>query len=705
MLVGKRNPINIPSGINKDDNALTSLIYTDAKNIRFYKGFPETNGGHVQALYNNLQTLSGVPRTIFNYISSDGVEHILIGTHTRLYTFEDGNLYNITPLSTTSTAIPNSLATNWAELATNPISTTNGSTVVGVAYSPLIKDIFRIGDFIKISGVIGTIGGISFTYINGIQTITGIDNTNIYFTVAISASSTASGGGSSAILSTQIITVTQTAHGFLDEDRIKIRQAMDFGGFVAADLNIENIIRYINANTYSYYLNQTVNFAISSVTSGGGALTEVQGQIPAGNCTFSLDVGYGGGPYGAGPYGTGKAFIGGYELPRIWSIDRYSDIDRAADGVVLTPGDQGKIYEWYGDLNTAPTQITGSPGAVNYVFVGNNQIISFGDSNIVNRVKTSDGLSKNNWTPGPTSTAFQGEIQGAGRLITHSYVKNQFLLFTLSAVYKMYYVGKPGGIWVIEELTTSDGILSPRSVIQLGDAVAWAGQNDFYIYNGSVLSQIPNNNLKQWFLTNINSDKYYLSFARRVIQFNEIRWFFAAGNAAEPDTQIVWNYQDGIFFNDSGIIRTASEEPQNPVRSQYLATGSCDGSIPSTLYEHEVGYSDNLNNMKGYLYSNYASIGEGDLNMQLSRIIPSNQLLPIGSINTGQSLYNLTINSKYYDGHQNPIVNGPFFVNGFTEKIDTRVVGRQRQYVYNFDGQQGFRIQITYEEIKPSTIR
>lgn len=697
MLVGSRNIINIPPGVNKDDNTLTSLTYTDAQSIRFYNSFPETIGGWLSVNYSNQQTLSGVPRTIFSYTDSSGTEHILIGTNTRLYSFENGGLYNITPLVTGTTAIANSLTTNYSALANNPVSTTSGSRVIGLAYSPLTRGIFQIGDLISVSGVAGTTGGIAAAAINGEHSITNVDATKIYFVVTPTASSTATGGGAGVVLSTRVINVAQVAHGFANGDRIKILAAAGFRGFAAGDLNIESVIRDVSVNAYSYYLYTATVFATSSGGTGGAATT-VQGQITAGNCTFSPGLGYGGGPYSAGSYGTAKMFTSGYKLPRIWSIDRYGD------GVVLTPGDQGKVYEWDGDLDIAPTILLNSPATANYVFVGNNQVITFGYNGVDNRVKTSDGIDNTNWTPGPTSTAFQGEIQSAGRLIAHSYVKDQFLLFTQAKVFVMIYIGLPE-IWLIKELTSADGLLSPKSVVQIGDAVAWVGQSDFYIYNGSVLSTIPNNNVKQWFFQNINAGKYYLSFARRVIQFNEVRWFAPFGGATEPDTQIVWNYQEGYFFNDSGITRTASEEPQNPTRNQYMAKGSCDGSITSTLYQHEIGYTEDGANMTGSLTSNFANIGEGDYIQKVGRIIPSNALLPVGNINMGQDLYTMTVNAKDYDGQQNSVAFGPYSINGFTQKIDTRIAGRQRQYVYSFSGTQGFRLQKTFEEIKPSTAR
>lgn len=697
MLVGARQLLNIPPGVNKNDNTYTAINYTDADKIRFNQGLPETIGGWVSAAFSNAQALTGVPRTIYSYIANTGIENTLIGTHKRLYVLSSNNLYNITPLVTGTTAIANSLSTNYATLANNPVSTTISSRVVTVAYATLTQGIFAVGDIISISGVAGTIGGIAAATINGSHAITEISATRISFVVATTATSTASGGGAAVVLATRVITVAQIAHGFINGDRIKILGAANTGGLLAADINIENIIRNVSINAYSYYLNQTTNFATSAVTGGGGAGVTVQGQIAAGNCTFSPGLGYGGGNYSAGTYGTAKTFQAGYILPRIWSIDRYGD------GVVLTPGNQGGLYEWDGNVNIAPTIVLNSPSAINYCFVANNQIVTFGASNTPNLVKTSDTLDDTNWTIDATSTAFEAQIQGASRLISHSFIKDQWLLFTESAVFTMVYIGKPD-IWIIQELTNADGLIAPHAVTQVNDAVVWWGHKDFYTYNGSVLSQIDNNTLKNWAFANINPGKYYLSFVRKVAGFNSLIWYAPFGGSAEPNTSIDWNYQEGHWTN--GLMdRTCAEEPHNPARPQWMAYGVCDAATPTTLYKQEVGYTADGSNLEGYLYSNYAQIVEGNLLQQITRIITSPLILPLGTSNMGQSLYSFTINAKNYDAASTFTSFGPFNVTGFTQKIETRVVGRQRQYVINFSTQIGFRIQKMYEELKPTSQR
>ncbi len=700
-MLGNRSIINIPPGVNKEDNTLTSFIYTDADKIRFYQGLPEKIGGWVQVVSTNTQTLTGVPRTIYSYIDNNGLEHVLIGTNTRLYSFENGAYYNITPLVTSTTAIANSLKTNFGTLANNPIITSTGSNVVTIPITPFSIGTFKQGDIITLSGVTGNPGGIANANLTGLFSINTVLPSAILINAKnnVVATSGVTGGGNAVVVATQVISVSQMAHGFSNGDRIKILAATAFGGFTIGDLNVEAVIRNVTTNAYDYYLTQSTDFATSSVSNGGGASTTVQGQIAAGTCSFAPISGYGGGLYGKGTYGTGKPFSEGFFPPQIWSIDRYGD------SVVMTPGNQGGVYQWMGDINTAPVLITNAPAAVDYLFVAQaeNVIVTFGAGGTTGRILTSDSSDITNWTVSGTSLVFDRTIQGAATLIAHSYVKGQYLLFTANAVYTMFFVDKPD-IWVIRLLTETDGLIGQNAVMALPDTVVWQGSNDLYIYNGSVISQIQNNTLLHWMFDNINWTYAGICFARKVMEFNEVWWFFPTGTNTECDSYIIWNYQEGHFTNGR-LSRTAAETPTNPTREQYLANGSCTGSPASALYQHETGYSDNTSSMTGSLTTNYAVMDQGDYVQNISAIIPSNYLLPIGTVDSGQDLYTLTVNTKDYDGQVTPRVFGSYNVSTTSRKIDVRISGRQRQYIYNFSNTTGFRIEKSYEMGKPYTVR
>src|SRR4249920_31681 len=162
MLTSRRNPIIIPPGVDKDDNAYTTFQWTDADKIRFYRNYPQKIGGWDAIVYGNSQTLRGVPRNVWSFIDNNGVEHVLIGTNSGLYSYEGGGLFNITPLVTATTAIANSLSTNFTTpLANNPVTTTINTKTITLAIGSTVATVSRMGDFVLVSGVAGAVGGIA----------------------------------------------------------------------------------------------------------------------------------------------------------------------------------------------------------------------------------------------------------------------------------------------------------------------------------------------------------------------------------------------------------------------------------------------------------------------------------------------------------------------------------------------------------------
>lgn len=702
MLAAKRKPITIPPGVNKDDNAYTSFQWSDADKIRFYKDYPQMIGGWTELTNGSNQTLDGVIRSIYAFIDPIGIEHILIGTHTRLYSYEQNGYYNITPLVTTTTPIANSLRTFYGTLNNDPLSFTTGSNIItiDVSSAPFTIKTFKVNDFINISGA-SNIDGFDP---NGTFPVASVDtlNNTISYLSGHTFATTGSGGGAAVVLTTRVLRVDQIAHGFSDGDRIKITGSAAIGGFAASDINIESVIRDVSTSNYSYYLtvaDSSGNFATSYVTGVGGLSVAVQGQIAAGNCPFQQALGYGTLLYGASTYGTPRTgSTANFLYPRIWSFDRYND------SVVLTPGNQEGIYLWAGDVATAPVLQTagGAPTAVNYVTVMNSQVVVFGANGAGNSILSTSDIS--NWsTTDPAITAFSGEVLDAGRLIASEYCKGQYVIFTTDTVHKMTFVGAPD-IWLVEDIMTSDGLLGPQAADSIQDNVIWVGQNNFYIYNGAFVSIIPNNSLNEWFFTNLNPAHYYHSFCHKSVEFNEIWWFAPFGSSEEPDNYVIWNWQEGHFTNGT-MQRTASENPTNPNRKQFMAWGQCSPAISGIMYQHEIDFSDNGNNMVGSLTSNYNILGEGDYMQQIMRIIPSTSLLPLGTPQHNRTLFNMYVYTKEYDSATTERTFGPYVVTDMTEKIDIRANGRQRQYRFEFDTTDGFRIEKWLEELKVTTPR
>ncbi len=663
----KRVPITVLPGTNPTPDAteLETLHYTDTDKVYFSKNADSAEHftlrklpGWISVIFSNEQTIRGAARSMFSYIYN--ISHTLIGTSSRLYTYENGALYNITPLLTSTTAIADSIATDYVSLASNPITTVSGSKMVTIT-STAHK--IMTGDSVKIAGVSGAVNGIPDTELN--STFYVRQKTVNNFTIMVpttTASGSGSGGGGSVIASTGILRITANAHGLMNGDRIKINAAASTGGVPDTEINIEHIIRSVATNTFDVV---TGTIATSAVSAGGGASTTYQKPIQAGAINYSPGLGYGGGLYGAGLYGVAKAFVSTYTYPRIWSFGRFGN------DIIVAPGNGGKIYIWENDINEAPTILSGAPTAVDWVFVSSNAVVAL----YQNRIQASDVGDATNWTVSAATNAYDDTIEGVGKFISQASVGNTNLLFTENEVFLFSFVGKPN-IWDTRDFVKSDGLIAPYARAVVNETVYWTGQaGDIYSTDGGSLNKIPNYTCHDWVNQNINRIQRFKTFCRVDTSKNQIWWIFATGVTVEPNKYLIYDYKDG-HFTLGNISRTAAESPIATADSPYMINSTSE-SADGSLFRHNYGFNDDLEPMSVYAATNYAMIGEGDNTMEIMEVIPNST--QVGNVD-------LTIYTKDHIQSTEEFEYGPFVITPTTLFIDPQAAGRQRKYVIEQNG-------------------
>jgi hypothetical protein len=596
-------PIECVAGVDTDNTALTAKQYTWSKAIRFVRGIPEKIGGWVNFQFAGGATIVGTARSLYS-ASIAGRIRTVIGTDERLYDVFGSTLTNITPLEVTTIAIPNSIDTHYATLANNPVSTVNGSNTVTIADSEAA--LFEGGDTYILSGATA-VGGISAGLLNASHIVRSVGVGTIQIRVASSATSSATGGGAAVVRTSGLLTFTDAAHGQEDGDRVKITDAADTGGILAADINLEFIIRNVTISTFDV---MTDSFATSSVTAGGGAGVAYQEQIPPGELNESFGQGYGMGMYGAGLYGVSKISNTVRRFPRIWFFDRFGDI------ITMTPGNQGGLYQWDGDSSIAPTLITGAPSAINYQFVSDNILVTLGAGGIDNKVFASDNNDFTQWVASSTNQVFEDNIEGAGRLMSHVQVNSLNLLFTENQTYLFSYIGLPL-VWSIELKEPNIGIIAPMARVSVNGAAYWMDDGNFYYWSGGNISVIPSNTgyqstIHSWMYDDLNYSQKSKSFAWYNPQFNEV-WFHSLSmNENEPDKIARLNILDFTWCPDY-IQRTAAEYPNISLFNPRLMN-------EGLMYKHEQGYNDDTLPLDWQLQSNNRTLGRDFSN--IDGIIP-----------------------------------------------------------------------------------
>ncbi len=653
---GQLIELDIMPGVMPSTDASASDIpcWTYGNHIRF-----DTNTGRVRKIYgwssitfNYSTSITGTTRTVYSANINQKV-YTILGTNCCLYSLIGSDLANITPLATTPISIANSLATHYATLASNPITTINGSATITIADTQ--ASLFQVGDIYVLSGA-ATTNGIPNTDINTTHIIRNIGTNTISIIVATAATSSGTGGGASVVRSSGLITVTAAAHGLTAGERVKMVGASATGGITAPQINTQFIIRNIQTNTFDIMTDGT---ATSSASGGGGAGTQYYPQIPAGAEDQGVGQGYGAGKYGVGLYGTALVSSSGEVYPQIWFCDRFGD------NIITTPGNQSGVYTWDGDPAAAPTLITNAPTSINYAFVQNNILVTFGHT-AENEIFASDQGNYTQWTASSNNQVFQDVIEGAGRFISHVPVDGYSLIFTDTQTYTFKYLGLLSGIWEIKQLDAAIGLLAPMARVSVNGYAYWMGQDNFYMFRGGKVEVIPSNIGKQstilrYVFDNLNYSQRYKIFAWYNENFDEIWWHYPSANSNECDRIARWNRKLLCWTPDT-MDRTAGEYPNQNLSNPRLAN-------VGNLYLHETGNDADGAALsfqaitKKYLYGTKSAI--------IGQIVPDSVMS--GTITFSVDTYNYpqsatAMNSKTYS------------VTSTTERIPSQTNGRYATY-------------------------
>jgi hypothetical protein len=90
-----RFPLDLPAGLISDDTSFAATgRWSDASNVRFWRGQPQVIGGWERLVESPL---TGVCRTVFGWTDKAALLNVAFGTNAKLQVWKGGGLYDITP--------------------------------------------------------------------------------------------------------------------------------------------------------------------------------------------------------------------------------------------------------------------------------------------------------------------------------------------------------------------------------------------------------------------------------------------------------------------------------------------------------------------------------------------------------------------------------------------------------------------------------
>ena len=670
----------------------------DGDKIRFRSGFPEKLGGWTRMA--TAQFL-GTARSLWNWIALNGSNYLGVGTNIKYY-IEYGSTYNdITPIIYSSSPDLD-----------NCFVVTSGSNVVTVIdgqYTP------SVGDYVTFSGAITVTGtNVTNTILNQEYVIASSINT-IAYTVVVSVTANASntGGGNTVIAAYQqpvglnvysigtgwgtgpwpdngittvladpfttsntsnVVTVTHTAHNLSNGDAVIFANATATGGVSAPLLNTLFYVTSVNANAYTV----TVQANANASTSGGGTVTEYAQT-------------------GARGWGTSYSTGIGSQL-RLWSNDNYGQ-----DLVIAPRG--GNIFYWEAVLGLSYRAVLLSKAADDHGFDGDfvpNETLAISASSIQRfviafgansydpydsattfdpmLVRWSDQENPYQWVPAVTNQAGEFRLSHGSYIMTYINTRQEVLVWSDSALYSMQYLGPPY-IWGFQVLMDNISIMSPNSVITINNVTYWMGTDKFYMYSGRV-ETLPCS-LRQYIFNDINKDQAFQVFAGGNEGFNEVWWFYCSTNSNTIDKYVIYNYLDRVWYYgsmartawlDSGIRQfPMSADYNSRILFQESAVDDVSGITPVPI--------------DAYVQSSDFDIGDGHNFGFVWRILPD---VNFNGSNVNNPQVTMTVKPRQNSGSAYGQSNSPTVVSAdnygasavyniqeFTGQVYTRLRGRQ----------------------------
>ena len=668
--------IQFKPGVNRENTRYTTEGgFYECEKIRFRQGTPEVIGGWSPI---SNQSYLGICRSLWNWVTLNGLNLIGTGTNLKFYIENGGAYYDNTPLRTTTTL--------------NGPFTTDGTTTMTVTDA---AGGFAVGDFVTFSNA-STVGGVD---VNNEYQIVSVPTSTTYTVTLASAATAVSGGGGTAVHAAYQVSVGNAiaipltgwgaggwglgtwGNGALTTELIRLWSQGNYGqdliyGPRGGNIYYWNASIGLFASTLVGISNASPAVITSTVSLSDGTAIQLQstGSLPTGltvgtvyyvinstGTSFNLSATYDGTAINTSSAGSGTHSITSRGIP-LASLGGASDAPTVQNNILVS--DTSRFVMVFGTNDYGASDI--DPMLIRW----------------------SDQENAADWTPSATNQAGSVRLSHGSKIVTVQQTRQEILVWTDASLYSLQYLGPPV-VWGSQLLGDNISIVGPNAVAVANGVSYWMGVDKFYKYDGRI--QTMRCDLRRYIFNDINISQADQIFASTSEGFNEIWWFYCSANSTAIDKYVVYNYLEDIWYYGT-MSRTAwvdSGLRPYPVAAYYNSSVSA-----GNLINHESGLNDNTwgtsNPIEAYILSSEFDIGDGHNFGFVWRMIPD--LTFNGSTATTPAvtmyLYGLAnsgsgYNSPASEGGQNYASvarTAVVPIEQFTGQIYTRVRGRQMAF-------------------------
>ena len=512
------------------------------------------------------------------------------------------------------------------------------------------------------------------------------------------------------------LTVTDTAHGAVQNDFVTYSGCVSLGGNITADvLNQEYQIATItSANVYTIEAKDTDGDEVTAAAgdSGDGQGTIVGAyQINVGLDEYLQGSGWGAGTWSAGGFGSTSALDAKNQL-RLWTHDNFGD------DLVMNVR-LGGIYYWDNSdgLTTRAKALSDLTNANLAPTLGFQAIVSDIDRHVIvlgadpiNTAGTArtgavdpmfvcwcDQENITEWEPKSINTAGSVRLSAGSLIIGGIRARQEILIWTDTSLYSMKFIGQPF-IFSTNLVNEGVGLIGPKAMINSPVGVFWMDKKGVYNYGGQI-NPVPCD-VHDYVFGNINEGQAYKVFGFLNKRFNEVGWFYPSSSASEIDRYVSYNYLEKVW-SIGQLVRSAwlDEGLVEYPRAAYTT------SDVGYLYQQEQGNDADGSAMDNvYIESGDIDISDGEMIQYINRVIPDVNFTGDGDSQT----INLVLKTRNFPG-DSLSTSSTSNVTSTTQQLNIR--GRARQAVLRFESDDdntsggavgvGFRIGATRVGIRP----
>ena len=491
----------------------------------------------------------------------------------------------------------------------------------------------------------------------------------------------------SAVDGDATITVSDTAHGAVQNDFVTFSGAVSLGGNITDTvLNQEyQIATIVDSDSYTIEAKDTSGVTVTadaSDTGNGGSSTVGAYQINVGLDVYVPGTGWGLNGWGEGAFGSVTALSPSNQL-RLWTHDNFGE-----NLIINVRG--GGIYQWTENngVGTRAVDMSAISGANLVPTVGLQVITSEVDRHLIvlgadpindagsartgavdpMLIAFSDQENNLDFEPKITNTAGSLRLSSGSAIIGGVKSRQETLVWTDTALYSMQFVGPPF-TFSVNLINEGTGLVGPKAAVTAPSAVFWMGYNNFYAYNGSV--QTLPCSVHNYVFNDINLTQSFKINAFTIVDKNEVGWFYCSGSSNDIDRYVIYNYAEQTWVYGQ-LSRTAWLDAGIENYPRAVSNGY--------LYRQETGFDADGQPMTNvFIESSDFDIGDGEQFTFIRRIIPDFKFIQNDNENGS---VNIVVKTRNFPG-DSLTTNSTSAIQANTQQAYVR--GRARQMVLRFE--------------------